>query len=170
MAHFVRLDEDNFVTTCVVVGNDIPTSNGTLGENDKHVDGETYCAQLYMNHPTLKGGTWKQTSYNHSFRKCFAGVGSKYDAVKDIFIGPQPYESWVLDDNNDWTSPVKSPKKAYEEDETTENYNTILLWLEIRWEEDNQRFIGIDDEGEDSHAIWDPDTSSWSRPTGCSPA
>ena len=50
----------------------------------------------------FKGGIWKQTSYNHNFRKQYAGIGMIYDPVKDKFLAPQPYASWSLDSNDDW--------------------------------------------------------------------
>ena len=63
MAHFAELDDNNVVTRVIVVSNNIETSSGPLGENDMHVDGETWCINF------MGGGTWKQTSYNHNFRK-----------------------------------------------------------------------------------------------------
>ena len=79
MAHFAELDSDNKVKRVVVVGNDVETAAGPLGENDMHVDGETWCVNFF------KGGTWKQTSYNHNFRKQYAGIGYVYDSTKDKF-------------------------------------------------------------------------------------
>ena len=79
MAHFAELDENNIVLRVCVVDNDIPTSDGPLGENDKHVDGETWCENFW-------GGTWKQTSYNDNFRQSYTGPGDWYDADNDIFI------------------------------------------------------------------------------------
>ena len=69
MAHFAELDDDNKVKRVVVIGNDVETAAGPLGENDMHVDGETWCINFF------KGGNWKQTSYNHTFRKQYAGKG-----------------------------------------------------------------------------------------------
>ena len=54
MAHFAELksevdptgftsDTHLVVQRVVVIGNDVPTSNGLLENNDMHVDGETYC-------------------------------------------------------------------------------------------------------------------------------
>ena len=57
MAHFAELDKGNVVKRVIVVGNDVPTVAGPLGENDMHVDGETWCQNFF------KGGNWKQTSY-----------------------------------------------------------------------------------------------------------
>ena len=42
MAHFAELDENNNVLRVCVVDDNIETSDGPLGENDMHVDGETW--------------------------------------------------------------------------------------------------------------------------------
>ena len=84
MAHFAEIDDNGTVLRVVVVGNDIPVSGGgTLGDNDMHIDGEKWCINFF------KGGIWKQTSYNHNFRKQHAAIGYTYDSVKDKFIGPR---------------------------------------------------------------------------------
>ena len=110
MAHFAELDNDNIVKRVVVVANDIETAAGPLGENDMHVDGETWCVNFF------KGGTWKQTSYNNNFRKQYCGVGYTYDSTKDKFISPQPYSSWSLDTNDDWQAPITYPTITEEGD------------------------------------------------------
>ena len=113
MAHFAELDENNVVVRVCVVDNAYVPS-------DTHADGESWCADFW-------GGTWKQTSYNHNFRKQYAGKGFTYDAAKDSFIGPQPYPSWSLDGNDDWQAPVAYPDdgKDYKWDEETTN------WVEV---------------------------------------
>jgi len=86
-------------------------------------------------------GEWIQTSYNtrggeHTLggtplRKNYAGVGYTYDKVKDAFIPPQPYSSWVLDDNTClWSAPVAMPTdgKSYQWDEQTTS------WVEVNGE------------------------------------
>jgi hypothetical protein len=103
MANFAELDQNNKVINVVVVGNDIPTSNGPLGENDMHPDGEAWCVQFF------KGGIWKQTSWSGKFRKQLAGKDSTYDPINDIFIKPKPFESWSLDSNFDWKAPIIEP-------------------------------------------------------------
>ena len=47
MAHFAELDEDNIVIHLHVIGDDTPTSDGPLGDNDMHVDGEEYCRTIF---------------------------------------------------------------------------------------------------------------------------
>ena len=87
MAHFAELDGNNIVQRVVVVGNDVETAAGPLGENDMHVDGETWCVNFF------KGGNWKQTSYNANFRKQYAGKGHIFDAAKNKFLVSQPFSS-----------------------------------------------------------------------------
>jgi hypothetical protein len=37
------------------------------------------------------------------------GIGWTYDSTANVFIAPQPYPSWTLDDNYDWQPPVPQP-------------------------------------------------------------
>jgi hypothetical protein len=100
MAHFAALDENNVVTQVIVVANkDTADANGV----EKEYIGAAFCEKLF-------GGTWKQTSYNGTIRKNYAGIGYTYNADIDAFVPPQPYASWVL--NNDtaqWEAPVPMP-------------------------------------------------------------
>ena len=145
MAHFAELDANNVVKRVVVVGNDIATANGPLGENDMHVDGESWCINFF------KGGIWKQTSYNGKFRKQYAGIGYTYDFAKNKFISPQPFPSWSLDSNDDWQAPVAYP--------TVTTYGDNAPYR-INWDEANLRWVGLD--SNNNEFAWDPDTSSWS--------
>jgi len=78
---------------------------------------------------------WVQTSYNtrHGIhrkgktplRKNYAGVGFIYDKGRDAFIAPQPYPSWLLDDETfQWNAPTPTPNdgKMYDWDEPTTNW------------------------------------------------
>lgn len=79
-------------------------------------------------------GQWIQTSYNtrggqhpegRPLRKNYAGIGFTYDIEKDAFIPPQPYASWIL--NNDtclWESPIPMPDdgKGYNWDEIQQQW------------------------------------------------
>jgi hypothetical protein len=73
----------------------------------------------------LLGGRWVRTSYSSKDRFHYAGIGYTYDAVKDAFVPPQPYESWKLDAEANWQPPEKYPDdgKMYTWDEKT------LSWL-----------------------------------------
>ena len=97
MAHFAKLDENNVVTKVVVVSNDVATNEEA---------GVSFLRDLYKE-PTAN---WKQTSYNSTIRKNFAGVDFTYDPVRDAFISPKPYDSWILNETTcRWEAPVICP-------------------------------------------------------------
>jgi len=141
MAHFAELDGNNIVKRVVVVGNDIVTAAGPLGNNDMHVDGETWCVNFF------KGGTWKQTSYNNNFRKQYAGKGYTFDAAKDKFISPQPHASWSLDGNDDWQAPVTYP---------TDTEDKV-----ISWDEAGQKWTAQDHSDPVNNFNWDASALAW---------
>jgi hypothetical protein len=100
MAHFAQLDGDNIVTTVIVVAD-----ADTADEDGNEIDsiGEAFCADLL-------GGTWKRTSYNHNYRTRFAGIGMVYDEGRDAFRQPQPFPSFILDEDTlEWHPPVTDP-------------------------------------------------------------
>lgn len=83
-------------------------------------------------------GQWIQTSYNthggqHTqggtpLRKNYAGIGFSYDSQLDAFIPPQPFPSWLL--NNDtclWEAPTPKPNddKFYKWEESSQS------WVEV---------------------------------------
>ena len=39
-------------------------------------------------------------------------MGFIYDANADVFIKPQPYASWSLDENHDWQPPSAKPSEV----------------------------------------------------------
>ena len=145
MAHFAELNSSNEVLRVVVISNDDVDANG----GDQSSQAETFVASIV---PHSTGGVaWKQTSYNNNFRKQYAGIGVTYDASKDKFILPQPYSSWSLDSNDDWKAPVTYPSKDKVGSE----------WIEANWEENNRRWIGVSDSGE--NYIWDASSLAWNE-------
>jgi hypothetical protein len=98
MAHFAQLDDNNIVTQVIVVANEELLDNGVESE----AKGIAFCQSLL-------GGNWKQTSYNATMRKNYAGIGFVYDAEKDAFIAQKPYPSWVLDEACQWQAPIERP-------------------------------------------------------------
>ena len=98
MAHYAFLNTDNIVTE-VIVGRD----------EWEVVDGITDWEQYYGG---FRGQRCIRTSYNHNIRKQYAGIGYSYDEVSDVFISPQPYPSWALDENHDWQPPVAMPTEG----------------------------------------------------------
>ena len=124
MAHFCQLDENNVVTQVIVVANS-DTADAS-GVEKEHI-GAAFCEKLL-------GGTWKQTSYNGSIRKNYAGLGYTYNADIDAFVPPKPFASWLLNESTaQWEAPVAMPEdagtgeppKRYSWDEATTS------WVEV---------------------------------------
>jgi hypothetical protein len=105
MAYYAFLDNNNIVTE-VIAGKD---------ENEL-IEGLSP-EEWYGN---FRGQTCVRTSYNNNIRKQYAGVGYTYDLTADVFISPQPFQSWSLDSNYDWQAPVAYPAdgKNYSWDES----------------------------------------------------
>ena len=124
MAHFAEII-NGVVTRVVVVSNADTASNGV----EDGAIGAAFCHNLL-------GGEWVQTSYNTSggvhskggvpLRKNYAGVGFTYDLVRDAFIEPKPFASWVIDEATcRWKAPVPSPAGVWRWDEAT------LSWVAL---------------------------------------
>lgn len=120
MAHFAQLDENNVVTQVIVVDNaDVVDENGVEQE---HI-GVAFCQKLFG-----ADTRWKQTSYNHSFRVRYAGVGYTYNEELDAFITPKGPASWTLDPTTAmWVPPVPYPNdgQMYMWDEDNLNWKTM---------------------------------------------
>ena len=118
MAHFAELDENNTVLQVIVVhNNELLDTSG----NEIEAKGVEFCSTLF-------GHTnWVQTSYNHNIRKQFAGTGYTYDSDSDVFVAPQPYPSWSLDDNFDWQPPTPMPEddNMYSWNEETQSWDLV---------------------------------------------
>jgi hypothetical protein len=100
MAHFAEIGLNNTVLRVVVVHNNELLDESGVEQESK---GQEFCRSLF-------GGTWLQTSYNASFRKNYAGEGFTYDSVRDAFIPPKPYNSWILDETScTWKAPIDYP-------------------------------------------------------------
>ena len=95
MTYYAYLDNNNIVVTV--------TSGKDETELIDGLDTETYYAQ---NTPY----TVKRTSYNGNIRKNYAGIGYTYDAARDAFIAPKPFNSWTLDEATcQWQAPTPMP-------------------------------------------------------------
>jgi hypothetical protein len=99
MAHFAKLDENNIVIEVNVVNNE------SLDSTNEEASGIAFLTEW-------SGGysNWKQTSYNGNFRKNYAGIGYTYDSVRDAFIPPKPFNSWILNEDTClWEAPTPYP-------------------------------------------------------------
>ena len=121
MAHFAEIDENGVVLRVLVVDN--------AQEND---------GQNFLSNTLGLGGTWLKTSYNTTggvhtsggtpFRKNYAGIGYTYDSVRDAFIAPKPYPSWVLNEESCvYEAPVAKPTDGaiYTWNEETTSWDLI---------------------------------------------
>ena len=111
MAHFAKV-ENGIVTQVIVAEQDVIDTG-------------------------LFGTGWVQTSYNtiggqhpegRPFRKNYAGIGYTYDSIRDAFIPPQPFSSWILNEETClWEAPTPMPidGKTYIWNEET------ISWIEI---------------------------------------
>ena len=91
MSHWAEIDNNNIVLRV------------TVGDNNSPDEGYQWLIDNL-------GGTWIKTSYNGNIRKNYAGVGYTYDAARDAFIAPKPFNSWTLDEATcRWQAPTPMP-------------------------------------------------------------
>ena len=96
MAHYAFLDDNKIVTEVIVGRNE-----------DEVVDGISDWETYYGN---IRGQRCVRTSYNANIRKNYAGIGFRYDDDLDAFIPPQPFASWILNEETaQWEAPVPYP-------------------------------------------------------------
>ena len=130
MAHFAKLDANN-VVIFVTVGRDEDREEELFART-----GDVYKQTSY----NTRGGVHYQSDgtpsadQSKAFRKNYAGLGYTYDAQRDAFIPPKPFNSWVLDEQTClWNAPVAmpadagtgEPPKRYTWDEATTS------WVEV---------------------------------------
>lgn len=110
MAHFAEI-KDNIVQRVLRVSDD-----------------QEHRGQDFLSKDLNLGGVWVQCSYNGNFRKQYPGPGFLYNEEADVFITPQPYASWKLDEKYDWQPPTPKPEDGQD-----------YLWNEstLSWEVTN---------------------------------
>ena len=120
MAHYALINKDNIVVQ-VITGVDENVIQTDLDGTQVGGSSEAW-EQFYASQPQFAGLTCLRTSYNKNIRANFASVGYKYDKEFDAFIPPQPYASWVLNENTCcWNAPTSMPTdgKMYVWNEST---------------------------------------------------
>jgi hypothetical protein len=124
MAHYAFLDENN-VVTMVIVGKD---------EGEDGIDWEDFYGAVRTSYNTSAGVYYNPETreptpdQSKAFRKNYAGIGYTYDPVRDAFIPPKPFDSWILnEDTCCWDPPIAYPTDGnqYYWDENN------LKWVEI---------------------------------------
>jgi hypothetical protein len=106
MAHYAFLDE-NLTVTLVIVGKN---------EDEDGIDWEQFYGAVRTSYNTAGGVYYdpdtQQPALDQSkaFRKNYAGIGYTYDPVRDAFLPPKPFNSWILDESScTWQPPVPQP-------------------------------------------------------------
>ena len=113
MAHYAFLDADSVVTEVITGIDETELIEGLLPET------------WYGN---FRGQVCKRTSYHNNIRYNYAGIGYTYDTVRDAFIAPKPFASWVLDEATcRWGAPVAMPSAGGP-------------WT---WDEDNESWVAV---------------------------
>jgi hypothetical protein len=122
MAHFAKI---NVNTNQVVHVSVVDNWNLVDGEgNEVESIGIAYLESV---HGSDSNYIWRQTSYNGNLRKNYAGIGMTWDAGRNAFIPPKPFNSWTLnEDTCRWDPPTPMPNdgKMYSWNEET------LSWVE----------------------------------------
>lgn len=122
MAYFAKIDESGIVLTVISIANSV------IGEPEKAFPETEKIGSDFIVNTLGLSGEWRQTSYNMSFRKNYAGIGFFFDATRNAFIPPKPYPSWVLDEQTClWNPPIQylNDGKRYEWNETTTSWKEI---------------------------------------------
>ena len=136
MAHFAKLDANNVVEQVIVVSND-DTADSSGVETESI--GVAFCQKL-MGAST----NWKQTSYNNNFRGNYAGIGYTYMSnvatlgvgSTDIFITPQPHDSWSVGVGTAAWYPPSNPGDAPALTAAEEAARKFYVWNETNYKAD----------------------------------
>jgi hypothetical protein len=122
MSHFAQINSDNIVTQVIVIEQQTLNS-GLWG------DPNSWIQTSYNTRGGVHYGADGQPDGGIPLRKNYAGVGFTYDRSRDAFIPPQPFPSWVLNEDTClWSAPVPYPTdgQQYTWDEATLNWLAVV--------------------------------------------
>lgn len=135
MAHFAEIDANNVVLRVVVVSDADSSVDGVEDE----ATGIAFCKSLWG-----ADTNWKKCSYNtmlgvHNmggtpFRANFPSAGFLYDEARDVFIHPQPFPSWVLNE----TTFAYDPPSPLPEDAGTRDADGLIVY---KWDEPTASWV-----------------------------
>ena len=121
MAYFAKLGTGNIVENVISINNSVITDANGVEQEQLGLD---FINKLYNTNDV-----WKQTSYNKTFRKNYAGIGFTYDETRDAFIPQKPFNSWILNENTcQWEAPIPLPSDSSIDKRYTWNEQT-LNWI-----------------------------------------
>jgi len=126
MAHFAQIDDQGIVTRVLVIEQD-EIDTGAWGDPASWVQ-TSYNTRAGVYYTPNANPMIPDPDQSKAFRKNYAADGFIYDALRDAFIPPRPFPSWVLNEDDClWYAPVPSPAA----DENTP----------YAWDEDSQSWI-----------------------------
>lgn len=164
MAYFAKLDQNNIVENIYVIDDsNAPTES----------EGIAFCISLYGQ------ATYKQYWEDGSQRQRPAAVGHVYDATKDIFYWPKPYNSWVWSETEkEYIAPIAKPTKdlidrAFPYTDTdvmaNETVTQYVTRLAYSWDEDSTTWIATEyttaEENGETRPVPSGNTFSWNSTT-----
>jgi len=121
MAYFAKLGTGNIIENVISINNSVITDANGVEQEQLGVD---FINKLYNTRDV-----WKQTSYNKTFRKNYAGIGFQYDQTRDAFIPPKPFNSWILNEDTClWNAPVAMPTTELEDNQYYSWNESIVNW------------------------------------------
>jgi hypothetical protein len=110
MSHFAKV-EDGIVTNVIVAEQDFID---TLPDADAWVQ-TSYNTRGGKHYADLDADVLSDDQ-TKALRKNYASIGFAYDADRDAFIPPKPYNSWLLDEDIcDWYAPEPMPETPVNE-------------------------------------------------------
>lgn len=128
MAHYAELNDQNEVIYIAYLNNETITDT----------DGNEI-EQMGIDHLHACNGEnrrWVRTSFRGNFRNKYACLGDIYREDLDMFIEPQPYVSWSLNETDgQWYPPIPRPNLTDSELESGACY----LWDENTYQSDNTK-------------------------------
>lgn len=120
MAHYAYLDENNIVIQTIVGRgeDDLPEGISDWEEYFAAKPGVSDCKRTSYN---TRGGVHynpetgePSEDQSKAFRANYAGIGYSYDSELDVFIPPQPFASWILDEVSfTWEPPIPMPEDGF---------------------------------------------------------
>lgn len=119
MAHFAEIDENNVVVNIIVIEQEV-LDTGIFGNPDNFIQ-TSYNTHGGIHYNPETG----EPDGGVALRKNYASIGCTYDPVRDAFIPPKSYNSWILDENTCWwQAPIPYPDDGldYDWDEETTSW------------------------------------------------
>jgi len=128
MAHYAILDENNIVVD-IIKGVDEDDTSTLPSEFSSWEDFYSDQKNMVVKRTSINTRYNEHTDNGTPFRGNYAGKGMVYDAANDMFINPQPYDSWILNtDTARWEAPVAMPEvegESYSWNESGQTWDLI---------------------------------------------